>query len=491
MTECHPIPCQGRRAPHLPQRVPVRQRRPLQATIALPSPLTCSAQPQSPPCPLTPTNATAPITTPPTPRPCVGWPPVHHPTPTQPRVATGSPPPILAPSDVPALATTPLTARPSTGRPPAYRTPPTQARVTSGVPHPPRGPSDAHTPTTTTTTASPHMGWPLVHRTPPAHAPVASRVPPPTSTINQASTSTCQQRTHAPRVGTTLLCPVPGCTTPSSSTSKRLQHIRRLHPDCSLTGSQLRDIGAVYCPTCSNLRSVTGRGHRCPPTAPQIPQPPDPGPRQEFQTPEPGLIPSPNTSPPASRQLHPAPAPLDGPATPISQTVPYAAHEAWGRATATHIRAITSAVRREEPNAVREATDRLLALPRRVLDARGRGAARRTVACLNRVHRGEPLDDEQMQGEHPDERPGEGFRNGPLHHQQRRRIHRQLRLGNISRAARVLQESPLATVTDEVLEVLTALHPHEDTPQPPAADKCPVQITPGISAKVLDKVPRG
>jgi hypothetical protein len=218
---------------------------------------------------------------------------------------------------------------------------------------------------------------------------------------------------------------------------------------------------------------------------------PDPGPRQEFQTPEPGLIPSPNTSPPASRQVHPAPAPLDGPATPVSQTVPYAAHEAWGRATATHIRAITSAVQREEPNAVREATDRLLALPRRVLDARGRGAARRTVARLDRVHRGESLDDEQMQGEHPDERPGEGFRKGPLHHQQRRRIHRQLQLGNISCAARVLQESPLATVTDEVLEVLTALHPHEDPPQPPAAEECPVQITPGILAKVLDKVPRG
>jgi hypothetical protein len=130
-----------------------------------------------------------------------------------------------------------------------------------------------------------------------------------------------------------------------------------------------------------------------------MPQPPDPGSRQtEFQTPEPGLIPRPNTSPPASRQLHPAPAPLDWPATPVSQTVPYAAHEAWGRATATHIRAITSAVQREEPNAVREETDRLLALPRRVLDAHGRGAARRTVARLDRVHRGEPLDDEQMQG---------------------------------------------------------------------------------------------
>jgi hypothetical protein len=166
-------------------------------------------------------------------------------------------------------------------------------------------------------------------------------------------------------------------------------------------------------------------------------------------------------------------------------------HEAWGRATATHIRAITSAVQQEEPNAVREATDRLLALPRRVLDARGRGAARRTVARLDRVHRGEPLDDEQMQGEHPDERLGGGFCNDPLHHQQRRRIHRQLQLGNISRAARVLHESPLATITDEVLEVLTALHPHKDAPQPPAAEECPAQITSGILAKVLDKVPRG
>jgi hypothetical protein len=153
----------------------------------------------------------------------------------------------------------------------------------------------------------------------------------------------------------------------------------------------------------------------------------------------------------------------------------------------------TSAVQQEEPNAVREATDRLLALPHRVLDARGRGAAGRTsaVSRLGRVHRCEPLDDEQMQGEHPDERPGGRFCNGPLHRQQRRRIHRQLQLGNISRAARVQQESPLATVTDEVLEVLTALHLHEDAPQPPAAEECPAQITSGILVKVLDKVPRG
>jgi hypothetical protein len=96
-----------------------------------------------------------------------------------------------------------------------------------------------------------------------------------------------------------------------------------------------------------------------------------------------------------------------------------------------------------------------------------------------------------MQGEHPDEHSGGGWCNGPLHHQQRRRIHRQLQLGNISRAARVLQESPQATVTDEVLEGLTALHPHEDAPQPPAAEECPAQITSGILVKVLDKVPRG
>jgi hypothetical protein len=154
-------------------------------------------------------------------------------------------------------------------------------------------------------------------------------------------------------------------------------------------------------------------------------------------------------------------------------------------------RAITSAVQQEEPNAVREATNWLLALPSRVLDARGRGAARRTVACLARVHRGEPLDNEQLQGKHPDERPGGGFCNGQLHHQQRRRIHHQLQLGNISCAVRVLQESPLATITDEVLEVLSALHPHEDTTQPPPAEECPAQITSGIVAKVLDKVPRG
>jgi hypothetical protein len=117
------------------------------------------------------------------------------------------------------------------------------------------------------------------------------------------------------------------------------------------------------------------------------------------------------------------------------------------------------------------------------------GTARRTVARLDWVHRGEPLDDEQVQGEPPDESPVGAFCNGPMDHRQRWRIHRQLQLCNISRAARVLQESPLATVTDEVLEVLTTLHPHEDAPQPPAAQECPVQITSGVLAKVLDKVP--
>jgi hypothetical protein len=149
-----------------------------------------------------------------------------------------------------------------------------------------------------------------------------------------------QQRTHTPRVGTALLCPVAGCTTTWSSTSLCLQPIRRLHQDCSFTKSQLRGIGAVYCPKCLNSKYVTGRGHRCLPTAPQMPQPPDPGSRQtESQTPEPASIPSPFTSLPARPQLYPAPKPLDGPAALVSQTAPYTAHEAWGRATATHIRA--------------------------------------------------------------------------------------------------------------------------------------------------------
>jgi hypothetical protein len=77
----------------------------------------------------------------------------------------------------------------------------------------------------------------------------------------------------------------------------------------------------------------------------------------------------------------------------------------------------------------------------------------------------------------------------PMHHPQRRGIFCQLKLGNISLAARVREELPLATVTDEGLYLLNALHPHEGTSQPPATEERPVQITSGDLAKVLDKVP--
>jgi hypothetical protein len=121
----------------------------------------------------------------------------------------------------------------------------------------------------------------------------------------------------------------------------------------------------------------------------------------------------------------------EGPTPPVSQTVTHAVHDAWGQATATHIRAITTAVRRTPMRcyAVQEAVDRILALPHRVFDARGQGG-------LASLGRSEPLDQVPIAVE-----PTEGgpvLRNNPVHHKQGQCTCHQLQLGSIFRAARVL-----------------------------------------------------
>lgn len=134
-----------------------------------------------------------------------------------------------------------------------------------------------------------------------------------------------------------------------------------------------------------------------------------------------------------------------------------------------------SAVQQEEPNAVREMVDRLLALLCWVLYARGRGAARHTVACLDQVNRGEPLANVLVWVS----------TTAPCTTNNGSASIASYSL-EISRAARVLEESQIGTVTDKVLKVLNALHPHKDAPQPPEAEDCPAQITSRILAKVLD-----
>jgi hypothetical protein len=124
-----------------------------------------------------------------------------------------------------------------------------------------------------------------------------------------------------------------------------------------------------------------------------------------------------------------------------------------------------------------------------VLDLLGRGAVPRLVARLARIDRSEPLLGELGANGTAADRAGSPV--GSEHKRPQRRIHRQLELGNVSKASKVLDEAPMAVPNYEVLAVLCALHTTENPPRLPEATTLHATITADVLSTVLKAVPRG
>ena len=180
-----------------------------------------------------------------------------------------------------------------------------------------------------------------------------------------------------------------------------------------------------------------------------------------------------------------APQPRQTPAlrrrTQVPQIVPASAHLAFSTRLGQTLRAVLDAAAFAQGiGAAAVLVASFLELgdtPRRVLadDKGGRNRAKRVIARVARLERGEALDDEDQE-----EAAGPAAAGGP--HRRRHlskdqllanRVQSHVQRGSISRAARALKEVPMADASDpEVLAKLAAKHPaapppqelHDDTP---------------------------
>lgn len=101
------------------------------------------------------------------------------------------------------------------------------------------------------------------------------------------------------------------------------------------------------------------------------------------------------------------------------------------------------------------AIERLGDLPRRILaDHREKGLDKRIIARCERIERGEPLIDEDP----VDRSPAAARRARRLSEDQRiaARVQRMLNIGSVSRAARALEEAPLANTRDPAVRPSSA-----------------------------------
>jgi hypothetical protein len=76
-------------------------------------------------------------------------------------------------------------------------------------------------------------------------------------------------------------------------------------------------------------------------------------------------------------------------------------------------------------------------------------------------------------------------------HAQAMRAHKQLALGNVSRAAACIEAAPLAELTPENLEALRALHPAAEPPPVPVTSAMPVTVSQDMLVEVLHELPKG
>jgi hypothetical protein len=132
----------------------------------------------------------------------------------------------------------------------------------------------------------------------------------------------------------------------------------------------------------------------------------------------------------------------------------------------------------EEPDADTkvEAIRTLLRLPSICLTVSpSKGKYRRILARLQtaqsegpQLEAPEPVASGSQRARHQDRRPAQ-----PSERTLAARMHSLLQSGNVGRAALCLQDLPLATVTSEVMQQFTALHPYVDPPQIPPLT-CPL-----------------
>jgi hypothetical protein len=176
-------------------------------------------------------------------------------------------------------------------------------------------------------------------------------------------------------------------------------------------------------------------------------------------------------------------------ATGLHRTVPFQAREEWTRAVETAVLNVLTAIAAGEDQGILDAFDRLLRLPSEVLpDSRAsRGFTRRLCARLSHHAAGEPIDV-------PD--AGDGTRHGLMRardtlHKQAARAHRQLTLGNVSRAAKCIQAAPLAETTEATMAALRALHPSAPPPPLPAPTAAAVVVSLDVLSDVMSALPKG
>ena len=175
----------------------------------------------------------------------------------------------------------------------------------------------------------------------------------------------------------------------------------------------------------------------------------------------------------------------------MPQNIPAHARAAFGTHLAGALRKVVDACAFAQGQGaaaeIDAAIEELNDLPRRVLADHGssRGRARRILARLTRIERGEPLDDEQdaaaaAAGEGAAPAARRGGQRGVLSEEQQTaaRIKTHLQRGSISRAARALKNVPVADASDPaVLAKLASKHPEEPPPTPLESDVPALQIT--------------
>jgi hypothetical protein len=121
--------------------------------------------------------------------------------------------------------------------------------------------------------------------------------------------------------------------------------------------------------------------------------------------------------------------------------VPFAVREQWAAEVVRLLDALLAASAQAAHS--EGALDNLLALPRRFLDGRANGSARRTRGRLQRLQDADSLEDELAEPAPPPTAP-----NRLEHHRTAARIHRCLAMGSISRAARSLDAQPILAPTE-------------------------------------------
>jgi hypothetical protein len=161
----------------------------------------------------------------------------------------------------------------------------------------------------------------------------------------------------------------------------------------------------------------------------------------------------------------------------------------WARTVEHAILDVLSAVDTRDELRIKDAVVKLLMLPSVILPDKkaSRGRRRRINIRLDRYNAGEELDEPDDDAQ-PQARPR---RARHPKHTQAARAHRQLTLGNISRAAKCIEAAPLAELNEANLAARRALHPAAPPPPVPTTTAMPASVSQDMLVGVLGELPKG